>query len=40
MPTTFKFLLIGIMLVLAGCYLFVSSTAGLWVRSIRAWHTR
>ena len=27
MPITFKFLPIGIMLVLAGCYLFVSSTA-------------
>ena len=27
MPTTFKFLLICIMLVLAGCYLFISSTA-------------
>ena len=27
MPATFKFLLICIMLVLAGCYLFVSSTA-------------
>lgn len=27
MPTTFKLLLIGIMLILTGCYFFVSSTA-------------
>ena len=29
MPTTFKLLLIGIMLVLAGCYFFISGTADI-----------